>query len=155
MFLSMCFAYIEPYCIAFGENTLTDKALCYLSDIVGYPIVLIYMTDVLVEVIAAAPVYGTCKIKGLTVYEMQYKIIINTIMLVVRIIFTSGFYYKFWDGLRVKVTEPMFYFDILAALPLAIFGGGHQQTLWNVLDAIFKSVKLWKVSRLYRTLLHK
>ena len=58
MINAMCFAFIGPFCVSFGENSEFEKTMCYILTQIGYPMTILYILDVYVEIIAAAPVYG-------------------------------------------------------------------------------------------------
>lgn len=58
MIAAMVYAYFGPYCVSFGGNSQLDKATCSILTIMSYPVILLYIADIFVEIIAAAPVYG-------------------------------------------------------------------------------------------------
>jgi len=58
----------------------------------------------------------------------------------------AGIYYKFWNGLSVVSSQPTFYLDILAALPLYFIAEGGQSFL-EIAATLLKVTKMWKVIR--------
>ncbi|CAL8148468.1 unnamed protein product [Orchesella dallaii] len=57
----------------------------------------------------------------------------------------KGYYYQFWNGLKVVTHQPPFYLDCLAALPL-YFVNYEIQSVLQIAATLLKVTKLWKTS---------
>jgi hypothetical protein len=58
MISALIYAFMGPYCCFFGENSEFQQRICKVLAVTDYVMMFVYAFDVVVEIIAAAPVYG-------------------------------------------------------------------------------------------------